>query len=99
MKHVLSDGQLAAESRAEELRNITDTANDAIITINENSEILSWNAAATRIFGHAAEDAVGQQIHLIIPEHFREAHDNGVAGIGRVPGRGVGVVGASVSCG
>ncbi len=70
-----------AEANVNELRNISDTANDAIITINANSEILSWNAAASRIFGHAKKDAIGQNLSLIIPEHFRQSHFEGVANI------------------
>jgi len=75
----LHQAHAAAEAYAKEVRNISDTANDAIITMNADSEILSWNPAATRNFGYVAADAVGQKIHLIIPEHLRQAHDEGIA--------------------
>ena len=34
--------------------------------------ITSWNAAAERLFGYAAAEAIGQHIHLIVPPDRRE---------------------------
>jgi PAS domain S-box-containing protein len=36
-----------------------------------------WNAAAARIFGFAAEEALGRSLDLIILEHLRQAHWSG----------------------
>ncbi len=47
---------------------------DAVIYADTNGAIRVWNAAATRIFGHEAEAAIGQSLDLIIPEDFRERH-------------------------
>jgi PAS domain S-box-containing protein len=47
---------------------------DAMIFADREGIIRVWNGAATRIFGHKAEDAVGQSLDLIVPERFREAH-------------------------
>lgn len=47
---------------------------DALIFADGEGVIRRWNAAAERIFGHAAADAVGQRLDLIVPERFREAH-------------------------
>ena len=41
-------------------------------------KIVSWNNAATRILGYTAEDAIGQQLELIIPERFHEPHRAGM---------------------
>lgn len=46
---------------------IVASLDDAIISKNLDGCILSWNAAAQRIFGYSAEEAVGRSIHLIIP--------------------------------
>src|SRR6185295_17598484 len=35
------------------------------------------NAAAVRVFGFTAEEAVGQSLDIIVPERFREAHWRG----------------------
>jgi len=67
------------DERTRELSNISDTANDAIITINADLEILTWNAAASRIFEYSADDAVGQNIGTIIPEHFLKDQNVGFA--------------------
>lgn len=52
-------------------------APDAIIFADHDGVIREWNAAAERIFGHAAADALGQSLDLIIPEQFRDAHWRG----------------------
>lgn len=42
-------------------------AADAIITIDENSTILSFNQRAERMFGRPAETMIGGKLHAIIP--------------------------------
>ena len=46
---------------------IVESSDDAIISKTLDGRILSWNAAAQRIFGYSAQEAVGESIHLIIP--------------------------------
>ncbi len=46
---------------------VVNSSDDAIITKNLDGVITSWNKAAERVFGYAAEEAVGQNITLIIP--------------------------------
>jgi PAS domain S-box-containing protein len=50
---------------------------DAMILADREGIIRVWNAAAERIFGHSAADALGQSLDLIVPERFREAHWTG----------------------
>jgi len=50
---------------------------DAFVFANPAGEIRIWNAAAARLFGYSAEEAVGRMVDLIIPEKLREAHWNG----------------------
>jgi PAS domain S-box-containing protein len=49
-------------------------AGDAIIAAGADGRIVFWNPAAERIFGFAAEEAVGHSLDLIIPERFRARH-------------------------
>jgi PAS domain S-box-containing protein len=47
--------------------------------MNGAGEIVEFNQAAERMFGHRREDAVGRTVaELIIPPRFREAHRNGL---------------------
>ena len=62
--------------RAEEARTllaaIVSDSDDAIVSKTLDGTIRSWNAAAERLFGHAASEAVGQSINLIIPAELRD---------------------------
>ena len=47
---------------------------DAVIFGDTGGTIRYWNAAAERIFGFPASEAVGQKLDIIIPEAFQERH-------------------------
>jgi len=61
--------QLQAVVRQSErlLASVVESSNDAIITKSLDGTIQSWNAAAERLFGYPAAQAVGRHITLIIP--------------------------------
>lgn len=46
---------------------IVESSDDAIVSKSVTGIIQSWNAAAGRVFGYTAEEAVGRHISLIIP--------------------------------
>ena len=50
---------------------------DAMVFADRSGVIRAWNASAERIFGHEAAAAIGENLDLIIPERFREAHWRG----------------------
>ena len=55
---------------------IIESSDDAIVSKTLDGIITSWNAAAERIFGHTADEAIGQHITLIIPEdRYQEEAD------------------------
>lgn len=49
----------------------------AVVAADRAGVIRVWNAAASRLFGYAPDEAIGQTLDLIIPERFREAHWKG----------------------
>jgi PAS domain S-box-containing protein len=57
------------------LASIVESSGDAIVSKDLNGIITTWNAAAHRIFGFSAEEAIGQPIMIIIPadRHLEEA--------------------------
>ncbi len=50
---------------------------EAIVVTDPDGIILLWNNGATRIFGFAAADVVGQSLDVIIPEKLRARHWQG----------------------
>ena len=47
---------------------------DAIVAADREGKIRYWNPGAERIFGHAASEAVGRSLDLIIPERLQQRH-------------------------
>jgi PAS domain S-box-containing protein len=56
---------------------ILDQVADAVICADRSGTIIRWNHAAAALFGYSAEEALGQSLELIIPEHLRAAHWSG----------------------
>jgi len=56
---------------------LVEQAPDSIIFADLDGIIRAWNPASERIFGHAAADAIGKTLDIIIPESLREAHWTG----------------------
>ena len=64
----------------EQLRQLVDTALDAVVTCDTASRIVVWNSGAQRMFGWTAQEAVGKRLtDTIIPPELRDAHERGMA--------------------
>ncbi len=51
----------------------------AILFADRDGKIRFWNAGAEAMFGHTAEEALGQSLDLIVPERQRARHWEGWA--------------------
>ena len=58
------------------LNSILDTVPDAMIVIDERGLILSFSAAAVRMFGYSEAELLGENISLLMPSPDRERHDH-----------------------
>ncbi len=56
-------------------RSVVYTAVDGIITAGENGLIESFNPAAERLFGYQADEAIGQNLSILMPSPESEQHD------------------------
>jgi two-component system sensor kinase FixL len=57
------------------LRSILATVPDAMIIIDEMGIILSFSAAAEKMFGYAEDEVVGENVSMLMPSPDRERHD------------------------
>jgi PAS domain S-box-containing protein len=73
-----ADGHASTRPRARELEVALVAATDhAVIAADPDGAICFWNPAAEAIFGHPAEDALGQSLDIIIPDKLRAPHWDG----------------------
>jgi diguanylate cyclase (GGDEF)-like protein/PAS domain S-box-containing protein len=89
----------AFRAKEEQLRAIHDSTVDSILTISERGIIETVNPAVSNVFGWAAEEMIGRNVSMLMPEPYRSAHDGflfnylqtgeaKIIGIGReVPGQ------------
>ncbi len=63
----------------ERYRLVSETAQDAIFTIDERSIITFCNPGVERLFGYKPEELIGHPLDAIIPERLRDAHRRGIS--------------------
>jgi len=85
-EHLLSQSE-------ERFRSLVDSATDAIVVADHRGFIVSWNRSASKLFGYADEEVIGQPLTMLIPARYRHAHEQGLA---RMDSTGKGGVTGSV---
>ena len=74
----VSKVRMALRESEAKFRSVMESAIDAIISADFEGNIRSWNSAATALFGFTEAEVIGRPIDMIIPERYREAHQEGV---------------------
>lgn len=93
--HERIQAEKALRESEEQFRTLTQTANDAIVGMDEKGKITIWNDSATRMFGYSEIEAVGNDLHsLIAPSRYYDKIIKGMTafskkGSGKIIGKTV----------
>ncbi|MEE9177110.1 MAG: PAS domain S-box protein [Acidimicrobiia bacterium] len=66
------------EHSQQRLEAILRSANDAIVSVDEEGRVVLWNSHASQLFGYTSDEMVGQPLTAVIPERFWSQHSNGI---------------------
>ena len=75
----------ALRDSRQQLSSILKTADEAIISINEQQRIVMFNQGAEKIFGYAMGEIIGQPLDKLLPEAFRQIHQQHVRNFAKAP--------------
>lgn len=87
-----AQGQREGEAR---FRTVLETIQDAMAVIDERGTIEAFSPSAERMFGYRADEVIGRNVKMLMPNPYRDRHDDYLArymttgerriiGIGRV---------------
>lgn len=62
----------------EKYRSVVESAVAAIITLNSDGNIISWNKGAHNIFGYTENEIIGKSATILMPEKYREKFYSGL---------------------
>ena len=99
LEELVQQRTLELENRGKELadseekfRLISTAAQDAIVILGADEQVMYWNPAAEKIFGYTADEAMGKNMHALITpvchrgaahsgfQHFRNSGEGNVIG-------------------
>lgn len=88
----------ALSEREAHLQSVLDTVPDAMIVIDTQGIMQSFSTTAERLFLYRAEDAIGQNVKILMPQPYQDQHDGYLTrymttGEKRIIGKGRVVVG------
>lgn len=72
-----TEGRITVAPGASLYRALVEGCPDAIVVADPAGVIQFWNGGAEATFGHAAAEAIGKSLDLIIPEKLRKRHWEG----------------------
>ncbi|MGA9580855.1 MAG: PAS domain S-box protein [Allosphingosinicella sp.] len=69
-------GERALEKRERHLQSILATVPDAMVVIDEQGTMISFSAAAERLFGYREDEVLGKNVSMLMPNPDRDKHDS-----------------------
>jgi two-component system sensor kinase FixL len=67
--------QAALREPEAHLQSVLDTVPDAMVVIDTRGIMQSFSATAERLFGYSADEAVGKNVSILMPQPYRGHHD------------------------
>ncbi|MBY8829340.1 PAS domain-containing sensor histidine kinase [Hephaestia mangrovi] len=67
--------ETALERSVRHVQSILATVPDAMVVIDERGTVISFSAAAERLFGYAASEVIGRNVNMLMPSKDAELHD------------------------
>jgi len=74
-----NDDFLKVGDAADRLDVVIETAVDGVILIDDMGTIQVFNPACEKLFGHTAEDVIGKNVKILMPQPYFEEHDGYLA--------------------
>lgn len=70
----LKKAQQSVLEKELEQKEILNSIMDAVVCIDDNGDILTFNYAAEKLFGYTSSEVIGENVLLIIPEKYKAQH-------------------------
>ncbi|MGZ5621654.1 MAG: bifunctional diguanylate cyclase/phosphodiesterase [Methylobacter sp.] len=67
--------EIALRDSAARIHTILNTVVDGIITMDKRGIVETFNSAAERIFGYNADEVIGHNVNMLMPEPYHSQHD------------------------
>lgn len=71
----LLEATVSIDAGHQQLQAVLESVVDGIITIDDHGIVASFNRAAGRIFGYSADEVIGRNINMLMPEPYHGEHD------------------------
>ena len=88
----LEQAHAALGAKELEVRSVVEHMNDCVVTTDEQGLVRSVNTQVQAIFGYSAQELIGHNVSMLVPEALRPAHLAGmqaVANGGKAPVAGI----------
>lgn len=71
---LIVENELILQESSDRFKSVIDAAYDSVIVVDSMGIIVHWNKSAESVFGYTKDEALGEDMLLIIPERYRAAH-------------------------